>query len=129
MSEETYAVIGPDGKVLSLSNVIPTELEDGQRISYRSAYIYGSDQLEPLLRLELNGCSGIARRVPGPFYMLEVVGDDLENLAKVIRKLQLALGSKEIGLRIPLLPALGSAWRRIRFLVWDYSIRGRITAQ
>lgn len=129
MSRDSYAVIRPDGTTLRVGTVIPTELEDGQRISYRSDHINAPDHHEPILIYELGDCRGEAKHYVDPWYIIEVVGSDPDTVMKVIRELQLVLGGKEVGLHIPILPALGSVWRRIRFLLWDYPIRGRITAQ
>ena len=123
---------GTDSRVGTSSQFAPVEqeLKDGEYHSYLG-YIRGSLYYGPDMRLRIGDAEGVAKKsASSGAYVIMAEGKTPSDVNQVVNRLHKELG--EVDLTPPPtlptlgLPKLGGFFRRVKFIFWDYLVRGRI---
>lgn len=123
MSTVNWTVVNDAGLIQRTTTVpILRHLDEGERLSAILRYPGISFTRVSTIRLE--GAEGCLIYDVMP--TIRVVGETYQAVQEVIRRLEEELGVVDLTPDKPMgLPSFGSFFRRVKFLFWDYPVRGK----
>lgn len=117
--DESWAAVDPFGKVVRKTNVVPTKLGWGERLSFKQ-WIRVDEKVGVRISAVFGEARGYADNLdllPNPTYSLFVVGSNIPDVMRVIDILKKELGIVKIQPDLLLrLPELPTVFLRIKFL-------------
>lgn len=127
----TYAIVDTNGLIVGKQSSVPITrpLAEGERLCLRNMSVVGSTTRVTAAEYRYKTATGTLSGAQ-QYFSYEIVGENLTDIQAVERRFREEIGVDDLTPQ-PLwclhMPSCGGFFHRVKFLFWDYPVRGKTT--